>query len=103
MFRPWLEIGDDVPSLIENVDQPLILPKIHGSNFKTRQVRPQFSYSQESDYASRGISLTHAYDFNQKNTTIVLGIAHNFDSVGGGVLTTFQEKGLSPACLPPQG
>ncbi|MBI3416904.1 MAG: DUF3570 domain-containing protein [Verrucomicrobia bacterium] len=56
---------------------------------------PQFSYSQESDYTSRGVSLTHTYEFNQKNTTLVLGAAHNFDSVGGGVLTAFQQKGTT--------
>ena len=47
---------------------------------------PEFSYSEESDYISRGLSLTHTIDFNQKNTTLVLGGAHNFDSVSGGVL-----------------
>ena len=59
---------------------------------KRGTLTPQFSYSQESDYASRGVSLAHAYDFNDKNTTLLLGAAHNFDSVGGGVLTEFQRK-----------
>jgi hypothetical protein len=45
---------------------------------------PSFTYSEESDYISRGISLTHSIDFNQKNTTLVFGAAHNFDSVSGG-------------------
>ncbi len=53
---------------------------------------PQFSYSEESDYISRGIALTHSIDFNQKNTTLVLGVAHNFDEVAGGALTDFTRK-----------
>jgi opacity protein-like surface antigen len=53
---------------------------------------PEFSYSEESDYISRGLSLTHTIDFNQKNTTLVLGAAHDFDRVGGGVLSNFRSK-----------
>ncbi|MSU20325.1 MAG: DUF3570 domain-containing protein [Pedosphaera sp.] len=60
----------------------------HGRHTTT----PELSYSEESDYTSRGLSLTHSIDFNQKNTTLLLGAAHNFDSVGGGVLTDFQRK-----------
>ncbi len=41
---------------------------------------PQFAYSQESDYRSIGVSLGDAIDFNEKNTTLVLGISHDFDS-----------------------
>lgn len=42
---------------------------------------PQIAYSTESDYESLGISLSDAIDLNQKNTTLHLGAAHNFDSV----------------------
>ena len=44
---------------------------------------PGFAYSSESDYLSTGISLNEAIDFNQRNTTLNLGIAHNFDRVSG--------------------
>lgn len=63
-----------------------------GISYGRHVTTPQFSYSEESDYISRGLALTHSIDFNQKNTTLVLGAAHNFDSVGGGVLTSFQRK-----------
>ncbi len=42
---------------------------------------PQVAYSYEHDYESIGISLNHSIDFNQKNTTLNLGVAHNFDTV----------------------
>jgi len=62
---------------------------------------PQFSYSEESDYVSRGFSITQTIDFNQKNTTLVLGAAHNFDEVGGGVLVSspWQDKNTSDFLL----
>jgi len=41
----------------------------------------QFSYSLEHDYESIGVSLTQSLDFNQKNTTLSFGYAHNFDDV----------------------
>ncbi len=43
---------------------------------------PQVSYSEESDYRSLGLSLTEAIDFNERNTTLVLGVARNNDDVG---------------------
>jgi hypothetical protein len=42
---------------------------------------PQIAYSKESDYESIGVALTDSIDFNQKNTTLVLGISHDFDRV----------------------
>lgn len=42
---------------------------------------PQVAYSIESDYESIGVSLNHSIDFNQKNTTLNLGIAHDFDTI----------------------
>ena len=42
---------------------------------------PQIAYSKESDYESIGLSINDAIDFNEKNTTLRLGVAHNFDKV----------------------
>ena len=42
---------------------------------------PQIAYSTENDYDSWGISLSDAIDFNQKNTTLSLGVSHNFDTI----------------------
>jgi hypothetical protein len=42
---------------------------------------PQVAYSIESDYESIGISLNHSIDFNQKNTTVTVGLAHDFDTI----------------------
>ena len=47
----------------------------------TQTTTPQFAYSLERDYESYGISLTHAIDFNQKNTTLTFGIAHTYDEI----------------------
>lgn len=60
----------------------------YGRNTST----PSISYSEESDYVSRGFALTHSIDFNQKDTTLVIGAAHNFDSVKGGPIKTFLAK-----------
>lgn len=45
--------------------------------------RPQISYSEESDYESVGISLSESIEFNDKNTTLTVGLARNFDRVTG--------------------
>ncbi len=50
---------------------------------------PQISYSEESDYRSLGLSLTEAIDFNERNTTLILGLARNNDSVGKSSDSTF--------------
>lgn len=44
-------------------------------------ISAQGSYSKESDYISAGTSLTDAIEFNNKNTTLLLGVSHNFDRV----------------------
>lgn len=44
-------------------------------------VTPQVSYSTESDYDSIGVALNQTLDFNAKNTTVALGVSHNFDRV----------------------
>jgi len=45
---------------------------------------PQVAYSTESDYESWGISLKDDISFNNKNTTISVGAAHNFDTILAG-------------------
>lgn len=42
---------------------------------------PQFSYSEEGDYVSRGAAMTYALDLNEKNTTLIFGWSHNWDTV----------------------
>lgn len=42
---------------------------------------PQFSYSTENDYISLGLALNDAIEFNEKNTTLNLGVSHDFDHV----------------------
>lgn len=54
---------------------------------------PQVAYSEESDYQSTGLSLTETIDFNQRNTSLVLGLARNSDSVKGRFQRTFRHKG----------
>ena len=44
-------------------------------------ITPGFAYSKEHDYQSYGISLNDAIEFNEKNTTLQLGVSHNFDTV----------------------
>jgi hypothetical protein len=56
-----------------NIDSPIR----RGRNTTT----PQFAYSLESDYESVGLSLKHTVDFNDKNTTLVLGLACAHDTI----------------------
>lgn len=44
---------------------------------------PQFSYSRESDYESTALALNQTINFNQRNTAVTVGLAHNFDRVKG--------------------
>ena len=53
---------------------------------------PQISYSEESDYRSLGVALTEAIDFNQKNTTLILGTSRNSDAVRGSNQIGFAYK-----------
>lgn len=43
----------------------------------------QLAFSTESDYVSKGLALRDAIDFNQKNTTLLLGGSVNLDKVQG--------------------
>lgn len=54
---------------------------------------PQVAYSEESDYTSTGLSLTETIDFNQRNTSLVLGLARNSDSVKGRFQRRFRYRG----------
>lgn len=53
---------------------------------------PQVAYSDESDYTSVGISLNDAIEFNQKNTTLRLGVAHAFDRIHPSLFPASQDK-----------
>jgi hypothetical protein len=53
---------------------------------------PQIAYSDESDYTSFGISLNDAIEFNQKNTTLRLGLAHSFDDIHPKLFPESQDK-----------
>lgn len=53
---------------------------------------PQVAYSEESDYRSLGLALTEAIAFNQKNTTLVLGVSRNSDSLNGANQFNFVYK-----------
>ena len=55
-------------------------------------VTPGFAYSKEDDYQSYGISLNDALEFNEKNTTLQMGVSHNFDSVRLSNETTWDGK-----------
>jgi hypothetical protein len=52
-----------------------------GIHFANHTLSPQFSYSSEHDYTSLGLALNDAIEFNQKNTTLTIGVAHDFDQV----------------------
>ncbi len=49
--------------------------------FGRQQISPSFSYSEESDYISFAGALNYSLAFNDKNTTVNAGWAHNGDSV----------------------
>lgn len=53
--------------------------------FWRHTLRPQFAYSIEHDYESLAPSLNYAVDFNQRNTTLAFGVAHNFDRLTRGI------------------
>jgi len=42
---------------------------------------PQFAYSLEHDYESVGVSLNHAIELNEKNTTLSVGLAYTYDEI----------------------
>ncbi|MEI6085213.1 MAG: DUF3570 domain-containing protein [Verrucomicrobiota bacterium] len=54
---------------------------IVGLHLGNHTLSPQFSYSTENDYTSVGLALNDAITFNEKNTTLNLGISHDFDTI----------------------
>jgi hypothetical protein len=61
--------------------------------FGPHHITPQFAVSTEHDYTSYGAALNYSLDLNQKNTTLSLGWAHDFDNViSGTYLTEVQPK-----------
>jgi uncharacterized protein DUF3570 len=55
-------------------------------------VRPQLAYSLERDYESVVPSLNYLVDFNQRNTTLTLGLAHNYDRLTRGIFLVNSQK-----------
>lgn len=53
--------------------------------FGRHTLRPGIALSYEGDYESVAPSLNYLADFNQRNTTLQLGLAHNFDRITGGI------------------
>lgn len=49
--------------------------------FSNHTLSPQIAYSEESDYRSIGVALNDAMDFNEKNTTVLVGLSHAFDHI----------------------
>jgi hypothetical protein len=63
--------------------------------FGRQHIVPEFSYSSEHDYQSYGGALSYGLDFNQKNTTVTLGWAHDWDHIlpnSGTYITKVQRK-----------
>jgi hypothetical protein len=52
-----------------------------GMKYHNVTVRPQFAYSDESDYRSISLALNTSVELNQKNTTLNFGVAQNWDTV----------------------
>ncbi len=48
---------------------------------ESHTLSPQLAFSRESDYESIGVALTHAWEVNEKNTTLSWGLSHAFDRV----------------------
>lgn len=50
-------------------------------NVGPHTIKPLFAYSLENDYESRSPALNWEIDFNRRNTTVLLGVAGNFDTI----------------------
>ena len=70
-----------------------------GLHLGNQTLTPQFSYSTEHDYTSTGVALNDAIEFNQKNTTLTLGLSHDFDHVQPLFWTKGKRKDSSDAMI----
>lgn len=50
-------------------------------SYDRHRFTPQFSYSEEHDYISRGFAFNYAIDLFEKNTTLNAGVSANWDRV----------------------
>lgn len=60
---------------------------------------PQVAYSEEGDYESVGLALNQTVNFNQRNTAVTLGVAHNFDRVKGFFQRDWADKDTTDVLL----
>jgi hypothetical protein len=82
---PTVEIDDDRYAGVIEV----------GMKYRNITFRPQYAYSDESDYRSISAGLNASIDLNQKNTTMNLGVSHNWDTIiptEGTFLTTEETR-----------
>ncbi|HUL51222.1 MAG TPA: DUF3570 domain-containing protein [Candidatus Nitrosotalea sp.] len=71
-------------------------------HFGLNTLTPQVSYSSESDYTSLGLALNYQLDLNEKNTTLNVGFAQDFDTIypaNSPYLTQNQYKSTSQGIL----
>ena len=73
--------GSSQVPLVQMVDRRYAGDLAADLRLANQTVTPELAYSSEKDYTSIGLALTDAIDFNQKNTTLVLGVSHDFDTV----------------------
>ncbi len=62
---------------------------------RTQRVVLGLNLSAESDYQSIGVSSSYLRDFNQRNTTLTLGLAYNSDSISRNTGENEDEGGAS--------
>ena len=70
-----------------------------GIHLANHTLAPQFSYSTEHDYTSLGLAFNDAIEFNQKNTTLNIGISHDFDQVEPTFFPNAKHKDSSEALI----
>ena len=59
------------------------------------KIEPGYLLSVEHDYKSHAPSITVSKDFFQRNTTLTMGYAHNFDEVMGVYLEVSEDKNIN--------
>lgn len=78
--QPPKKAGDPVP-LSHVQDRRKAWSADFSRQFQRENVAVGFANSRESDYVSNGLSLNTLTDFNQKNTTLLLGVAGTDDDI----------------------